>query len=232
MILQRIARALRQQDWFTVMLEVIIVVGGIFVALQVDQWATERELDRRESAYLAALGEDLRAMLDSLEVEMADRNERREIMIRAFQALEACDDSPAARADVQVALDQYQVGGRTLYVGATFDEMVATGALARLTDTSLKRSIAATFSDLERLNVRLNAIRLSLPVVDAILWEHVSYGIDESGRFQSRVDIPALCGIREVRNAFIEMIDIQADQYGFINNVWEQVNDLLIRLDA
>ena len=176
--------------------------------------------------------DSLRAMSASLEHEMADRNERRETMIRAFQALEACEDSPQARADVQVALDQYQVGGRTLYVGATFAEMVATGALARLTDTSLKRDIAATFSDLERLNRRLNDIRLSLPVVDGILWKNVTYGIDERGRFRADVNIPALCTESEVRNAFIEIIDIQADQYGFIGNVWEQVTDLLDKLDA
>ncbi len=189
-------------------------------------------MDRREASDLVALGEYLRAMNASLEEEMADRSERRETMVRAFRALEACDDSPEARADVQVALDQYQVGGRTLYVGATFAEMVATGALARLTDTTLKRDIAATFSDLERLNRRLNSVRLSLPVVDAILWEHVTYGIDERGRFRAQVDIPALCSVTEVRNAFIESIDIQADQYGFIGNVWEQVTDLLDKLDA
>lgn len=37
---------------------------------------------------------------------------------------------------------------------------------------------------------------------------------------------------KEKRLALIEMIDIQADQYGFINNVWTQVNDLLASLDA
>ena len=36
MILRRLAEGIREQNWFTVVLEVLIVVVGIFIGLQVD----------------------------------------------------------------------------------------------------------------------------------------------------------------------------------------------------
>jgi len=43
MILNRIANAIRKQDWFTVLLEFVIVVFGIFVGLQATEWEQERQ---------------------------------------------------------------------------------------------------------------------------------------------------------------------------------------------
>jgi hypothetical protein len=36
MILRKLAESIRQQNWFTVLVEILIVVIGIFVGLQVD----------------------------------------------------------------------------------------------------------------------------------------------------------------------------------------------------
>jgi len=38
MILHRLAEGVRAQNWFTVIVEVLIVVVGIFLGLQVDDW--------------------------------------------------------------------------------------------------------------------------------------------------------------------------------------------------
>ncbi len=230
MILQRLGQAVRQQDWFTVLLEIVIVVAGIFIALQVDEWNENRKLRQQESEYLAALADDLQTMLGDLDFQLEDRLERRDAMARAFEALQTCTNTAETRADVQVALDQYQVSPGIVYVGATFEEMVASGALARMEDVDLKRAVAATFSDLERLSDAIGGIRISMPVVDEILWSRVDYGIDEKYRFKAKVDIPSLCESREIRNAFLEMIDIQADSAGFLMNARQRVVDLLARL--
>ena len=48
MILRTLADALREQNWFTVALEVLIVVVGIFIGLQVDDWNSAR-IDRQRA---------------------------------------------------------------------------------------------------------------------------------------------------------------------------------------
>ena len=42
MILQRLATSIRKQDWFTVLIETLIVVFGVFIGLQVNNWNAER----------------------------------------------------------------------------------------------------------------------------------------------------------------------------------------------
>ncbi len=59
MILDRLAAGLKQRDWGTVVLEVLIVVVGIFIGLQVDDWNQAR-LDRSDIAeYMERIHEDL-----------------------------------------------------------------------------------------------------------------------------------------------------------------------------
>lgn len=59
MILRRLAEAIRRQDWFTVLLEIVIVMIGIFLGLQVNAWNQSR-IDRAEEAvFLQALYQDV-----------------------------------------------------------------------------------------------------------------------------------------------------------------------------
>jgi hypothetical protein len=55
MILRLIASALRRQDWFQVIIEIFIVVIGIFLGLQVQDWDTERQNRVKENTYLNRL---------------------------------------------------------------------------------------------------------------------------------------------------------------------------------
>lgn len=230
MILQRLGTAIRRQDWTTVVLEIAIVVLGIFIALQVDDWNESRKLRDEQAAYLTALSDDLETMLADLDRRMQDNRRRSAAMQQGLAALQACEDSPEGRAGVQLALDQYQVARSIVYVGATYEEMVAVGALASLDDLTLKRDIASTFSMLERSSEFLRTVRVSLPVVDQIFWSQVDYSVDERGRFRARVDIPGLCRSREVRNAFVEIIDIQGDSHSYMAESRDRVAALLERM--
>jgi hypothetical protein len=65
-ILRKLAEAIREQNWFTVALEVLIVVVGIFIGLQVNDWNQAR-IDRAlESRYLERLQADLQNDLGRL----------------------------------------------------------------------------------------------------------------------------------------------------------------------
>lgn len=51
MILRRLAEGIRQQDWFTFVVELLIVVVGIIIGLQVDDWNEMRKDRLEERAY-------------------------------------------------------------------------------------------------------------------------------------------------------------------------------------
>lgn len=75
MILRRLGNALREQNWFTVVLEVLIVVVGIFFGLQVDDWNERRKERVMEREYLERLLADIEVSIDSIEatVQSLDR---------------------------------------------------------------------------------------------------------------------------------------------------------------
>ena len=72
MILRRLATAIRKQDWFTVFIETLIVVLGVFLGLQVNNWNEARK-DRLEAeTSRERLIADLHADLDALFFEILD----------------------------------------------------------------------------------------------------------------------------------------------------------------
>ncbi len=58
MTLRRIATAVRRQDWFTVAVETLIVVLGVFLGLQANSWNETRLEHARERQILIGLSED------------------------------------------------------------------------------------------------------------------------------------------------------------------------------
>jgi hypothetical protein len=59
MILQRLATSIRRQDWFTVLIETLIVVLGVFLGIQLGNWNEARAADARRDEIIQALATDL-----------------------------------------------------------------------------------------------------------------------------------------------------------------------------
>jgi len=85
MIFRRLASAFRKQDWATVALEIMIVMMGIFLGLQVNGWNQSR-IDRAEEAvFLQALYQDI------VELEKTS-NQLIELRLEALEAIGAASD--------------------------------------------------------------------------------------------------------------------------------------------
>ena len=59
MLIRRIIDRIRQQDWSALLSELIIVVVGIFIAIQVDAWWKHQDDLRQEQIYIERLTEDV-----------------------------------------------------------------------------------------------------------------------------------------------------------------------------
>lgn len=58
MILRRLANAIRKQDWFTVLIEMLIVVLGVFLGIQVSNWNEAQQERNREAIVLEQLARE------------------------------------------------------------------------------------------------------------------------------------------------------------------------------
>jgi len=61
-ILSRLSRAVREQNWFAVVLEFVIVVSGVLLAFQVSTWSQEAADRAYARDILARLHGELRAI--------------------------------------------------------------------------------------------------------------------------------------------------------------------------
>lgn len=59
MILQRLATSIRRQDWFTVAIETLIVVLGVFLGIQLGNWNEARAERAQETELLRALHQEM-----------------------------------------------------------------------------------------------------------------------------------------------------------------------------
>jgi hypothetical protein len=230
-ILQRLSRALRRHDWSVVAIEILVVVVGIFLGLQVDDWNEARKFRQQEAVYLDKIRGDLVMMRATLAKRATHSETAARRMTSALQKLEACEFSDAAEADLGFALVVYQVSQPIDYLDATYGEMVASGAHARIQSQELKQSISQAFSALREYGDNLRSFRISVPVVDAIVWNHVTFGIDEDTAAQSvSFDMAEICTSRPMRNALVEMIDIQQDSLGTSRRTMQLVDHALALL--
>src|SRR5210317_1812418 len=81
MILRRISENLRSQNWFAVIVELFIVVIGVFMGLQVQDWNEVRKERIEERELLSRLYEETLGLLETQRQELAGLRERADILI-------------------------------------------------------------------------------------------------------------------------------------------------------
>ena len=150
MILRRLAEAIREQSWFTVSIEVLVVVVGIFIGLQVDGWNETRKDRITERRYLERLSEDLVQDIDEMQYGIELANTRRamgELLLRSL------DDPSAARTNPTMFITAVEQAGYTFLPAindSTFEEIKFAGHLEIIQNEKLRRSIAAYYKLIER----------------------------------------------------------------------------------
>ena len=149
MFINRISAALRRQDWPTVTVEFLLVVLGVLLALQLDNW-NERRKDRALfQDYLVQLKADLREDIEQAEQRIEASKYLDERAAYLVSVIEGRAPQP---------IDQNLLVSSTLTAGyayldlvnrQTYDELVSTGNLRLFPDTALKREVVSYYANQE-----------------------------------------------------------------------------------
>ena len=143
MILRRLADSLRRQDWFTVLVEIGIVVLGVFLGIEVSNWNEERQNRAAADSYLERLELDLEAQLGMWQNAQAYFNQTYRHANAALDQLVG----PVEALDERFLIDLYQASQRREFTNrrATYDELVATGRIEYLGDPTLREALSANY---------------------------------------------------------------------------------------
>ena len=143
MILTRIGQAVRSHDWFTALIEVALLVIGIFLGFQLDRWNDER-LDR------VAANEYRLQLISDLEVERSDIRAlisyHDAVRDYAEVALTAWEESPSVNSE-QLVVALYQASNILPFTAArgSYDALLANGLIDLIGGPSLTSRLAAYY---------------------------------------------------------------------------------------
>jgi hypothetical protein len=155
MLLRRLQNAFRSQDWITVIVEIIVVVVGIFLGLQVDNWNSERQERALAATYIERISNELE--LESKLLQHATdyfSTARR----HAVSALDGFSKTPND-LDQQFLIDLYQAS-QVWYVAfnnSAYEELQSTGRIVIIQDADVRTALANHYLRLAALDYTLKA---------------------------------------------------------------------------
>ncbi len=151
MLLRRITRHVKEQNWFAVGIDFVIVVIGVFIGLQVANWNEARVTAQSDAARTAALLDDLVAIKTSIVAEEEIFLRTHAGWVRVFRALEACEPIEQDE-EIAIAFARFQSSSNLLVPQSAFNEMEDYGSFSRLDDPDLRRDVAELYALLSSIS--------------------------------------------------------------------------------
>lgn len=168
MILRRIAHHLKQQQWTAVLIELAIVVLGVFLGFQVTEWASERADRATEVRHLEEIADDLRAdtvaldqmrtltemrigAIDHVLGETRGVNRPDRLQIPSGGSFDMPAGPPLTAAERKTLLTRMNLvrsasGNRT-----GFDALLGAGGLQKIRDRQISRQLQVYYVQLDDL---------------------------------------------------------------------------------
>jgi len=208
MIIRELAVALREQNWFTVVLEVMIVVVGIFIGLQVDGWNEGRKKQQYIEVQLLRIAVDAAEVLAETDRLIVDFDNR---IARAQVALEVLDGTPLTEANTpafEEALNEsYQLNEVEVDL-PSLDILMNTGDIDQVADANARIALLALTNKWRRLETVIRHVRSLLDIVNRDIFMGISYDIvdldaerTDGAEFKIRYDLDKLRANLELRAA-------------------------------
>ncbi len=161
MIPRRIIESLKNQDIGTLIAEVFVVVIGIFIGLQVDDWNSERKERIDEQLYLAELMEDFTA-------NQAILDETTELLKETLVAMNGLMEQSALEAptwsvqELNAAVRLIQDMPSFFPVSRAYDNLTGSGDLKILRSRELKNAFALYFARFKVTELVMNTHEMEL----------------------------------------------------------------------
>ena len=137
-VLARLAEAVRRQDWFTVLVEIAVVVLGVVIGFQVNAWGQARADRAKEQDYLRLLSAEL-ADAEATLGEAIARNQAQLSAFDSFRTLLGTDTVIVDTSYRRMVRALQGINYPTIGSG-TAQTLVATGDLRLIRSDSVRQS--------------------------------------------------------------------------------------------
>ncbi len=178
MLLRRVIAHFRRQEWTAIALDFLIVVGGVFIGIQVSNW-NELRVDRlRADNYLERIHSDFKLISNRLEDNIAEFD-------KALQSVEYLRNEIAnypsltgeQASDFRSALNEIDASSIPAWRSATYTEMQSAGVLDLIENARLKQALVDYDQGAVIAHTAWNTlIGRQIEFVEPILFSLIEYG--------------------------------------------------------
>ena len=174
MILRRAVEHLRQQHWTGVFIELAIVVLGVFIGLQVNNWNTERGEKAAEVEYLAAMKADVDYSIGKLDGLLRNLDEAQAARKKLFEfATEPAATLAPDERDRLLLFGLFQLPMLDISE-VTFETLKSSGRLSLIRSPALVSELQALNANVAgALRLQADEVQVTYLFSDPLLMEHV-----------------------------------------------------------
>jgi len=141
MITRRFALYVRNHDWFAVLIEIVVVMVGLMLAFQLDDWVEQRGERQKEAEYVQRLIDDLEADVDAIQfaIDLASLRLRlADLLMEVSRNPEAATSRPV---EFLGAVNQAAYTYTPSLTSHTFEDLRSTGNMRLILDQELKDAL-------------------------------------------------------------------------------------------
>ena len=153
MFTRRIADNIKDQNWTSVGIEILVVLIGVFLGLQVDNWNESRIERNAVKTYYDRIIQDLRTNEHSLQ---AHQDYYQNVKTHGEAALSALQSAPG-RLDGQLLIEAYQASQiwHTVLNRAAYEEILSVGAMNTIPDIEARERLANSYVGVDAICIQL-----------------------------------------------------------------------------
>jgi hypothetical protein len=144
-MLRHVISHLRRQDWTAVVIELVVVVIGVFIGIQVSNWNEDRETNEKAMVFTQRLKADLREEAWGYEMNIGYFDQVQTNARWAAAALTGKTPLPG-EALLVAAYRATPFNGNTRR-RATYDELISTGEIGLIQDAALRDLAMRVYTD-------------------------------------------------------------------------------------
>lgn len=156
MLIRRLREEAARQNWLGVAIDLVILILGVFLGIQVSNWNAARLDEQKGSIYRARLSADFEANLRDLDNRRIYYIATRDHAQAALDAL----DRPIGADPATFLVDAYQasqIAPRKLR-RFTYDEVISTGNVEILGDATLRNRLANYYTNSATMEVTFDNV--------------------------------------------------------------------------
>jgi len=159
---RRLIQHLKDQNLFAVWLDLVIVVLGVFIGIQVSNWNEGRRDRQSEREYLDRLRHEVGGILPQAQSTRASLEERLALIeeLRAFLASGQGSDALDGRHCV--AAGRSHIYAATIFYPPTIKELISTGRFLLIRDPAIRTAIMSfdqAYADMSQLRTDIQIDR-------------------------------------------------------------------------